>query len=148
MGPHVPQDKWEWTCSSSTELSEPRPKNNGTCQTQMFLLLMAKYWVTSLITSHCDTPEALDKTPVCHQEIKYPELERSSRCYKVTKSSAYAKTSEKKLHTSKVKQTQTKQPKRRESIINHNGQRSKHSTLNQFIVKITRDNKSVMIINR
>jgi len=30
-------------------------KNNGICQTQMFFLLMAKHWFTSLITSHCDS---------------------------------------------------------------------------------------------
>jgi len=38
-----------------------------------FLLLMAKYWFTPLMTSHYDTPEIFDKNlPVCHQEIEYP----------------------------------------------------------------------------
>ena len=38
-------------------------KNNGTCQTQMFFLLMAKHWFTSLITSHCDSSKVKRHLP-------------------------------------------------------------------------------------
>jgi len=31
----------------------------------------------------CDTSDTLTKLPVCHQEIEYPKMERSSRCYKL-----------------------------------------------------------------
>ena len=98
-------------------------KINDRCQVQMFPPTNGNTlnYLTLHITSHCHTPEAFDKTPGLSLYSPKTQYQRSNQCYKVTKSSAYAKISEK-LHTSKAKHsntlnnnTQTKQLERREN---------------------------------
>ena len=88
-----------------------------------FSLLMAKDQFTSPMTSHdshYDTPGTFDKNLlVCHR-ILIRLSTVNLKVKPVLQIAQHITKQVKKLHTSKVKQTQTKQSERREIVINRN----------------------------